>query len=40
VPREQSALLEISQTLASALKLKPALTLDQLRVIVEYTHAA
>lgn len=38
--REQSTLLEISQTLASALKLKPGLILDQLRVIVEYTHAA
>ncbi len=38
--REQSTLLEISQTLASALELKPGLILDQLRVIVEYTHAA
>ena len=37
--REQSALLEISQTLASALELQPALVLDQLRVIVEYTYA-
>ncbi len=37
--REQSTLLEISQTLASALELKPGLILDQLRVIVEYTHA-
>ena len=37
--REQSTLLEISQTLASALELQPALILDQLRVIVEYTHA-
>lgn len=37
--REQSALLEISQTLASALELKPGLILDQLRVMVEYTHA-
>jgi PAS domain S-box-containing protein len=37
--REQSALLEISQTLASALELQPALILDQLRVIIEYTHA-
>lgn len=36
---EQSALLEISQTLASALELKPGLILDQLRVIIEYTHA-
>lgn len=37
--REQSILLEISQTLASALELKPGLILDQLQVIVEYTHA-
>lgn len=37
--REQSALLEISQTLASALELKPGLILDQLRVIIEYTNA-
>lgn len=38
--REQATLLEISQTLASALELKPRLILDQLRMIVEYTHAA
>ena len=37
--REQAALLEISQTLASALEPQPALILDQLRVIIEYTHA-
>ncbi len=37
--REQTTLLEISQTLASALELKPGLILDQLRVIIEYTHA-
>ena len=37
--REQSTLLEISQTLASGLELKPGLILDQLRVIIEYTHA-
>ena len=37
--REQTTLLEISQTLASALDLKPGLILDQLRVIIEYTHA-
>ncbi len=37
--REQSTLLEISQTLASALELKPGLILDQLRVIIEYSHA-
>ncbi|MCZ7672126.1 MAG: hypothetical protein M5U34_35870 [Chloroflexi bacterium] len=37
--REQATLLEISQTLASALALEPGLILDQLQVIVEYTHA-
>ena len=37
--REQSTLLEISQTLASALELNPGLILDQLRVIIEYMHA-
>lgn len=37
---EQLMLLEISQTLTSTLELQPALILDQLRVIVEYTHAA
>jgi PAS domain S-box-containing protein len=37
--REQSTLLEISQTLASALELQPSLILDQLRVIIDYTHA-
>lgn len=37
--REQAILLEISQTLASALELKPRLILDQLRVLIEYTHA-
>jgi signal transduction histidine kinase len=37
--REQTTLLEISQTLASALELKPGLILDQMRVIIEYTHA-
>jgi PAS domain S-box-containing protein len=37
--REQSTLLDISQTLASALELQPGLILDQLRVIVEFTHA-
>jgi PAS domain S-box-containing protein len=37
--REQSTLREISQTLASALEPQPALILDQLRVIIEYTHA-
>lgn len=36
---EQTTLLEISQTLASALALKPGLILDQLRMIIEYTHA-
>jgi PAS domain S-box-containing protein len=38
--REQSILLEISHTLASTLELKPELILDQLSVIVKYTHAA
>jgi PAS domain S-box-containing protein len=38
--REQSTLLEISHTLASTLELKPELILDQLHVIVKYTHAA
>jgi signal transduction histidine kinase len=37
--REQATLLDISQTLASALELKPGLILDQLRVLIEYTHA-
>ena len=38
--REHFTLLTISQTLASALELKPGLILDQLRVIIDYTHAA
>ena len=37
--REQSTLLEISHTLASTLELQPGLILDQLRGIIEYTHA-
>ncbi len=37
--REQSTLLEISQTLAASLELKPGLILDQLRTIINYTHA-
>lgn len=37
--REQATLLEISQTLASGLELKPDLILDQLRKLIEYTHA-
>ncbi len=37
---EQSALLEISQTLASTLELQPGLILDQLRLLIKYTHAA
>ncbi len=36
---EQTALLEISQTLASTLELQPRLILDQLRVLIPYTHA-
>jgi PAS domain S-box-containing protein len=38
--REQSMLLEISRTLASALVLPPGLILEELRKVVEYTHAA
>jgi PAS domain S-box-containing protein len=38
--REQAALLDISHTLASALKLKPGLILDQMGMIIEYTQAA
>lgn len=38
--REQSTLLDISHTLASTLELKPDLILDQLRIIVKYTHAS
>ena len=37
--REQSALLEISHVLASTLELQPGLVLEQLRGIIEYTHA-
>ena len=37
--REQSTLLEISHTLASTLELQPGLILEQLRKIIEYTHA-
>jgi len=37
--REQATLLEISHTLASTLELQPGLILDQLREIIEYTHA-
>ena len=37
--REQSTLLEISHTLASALELQPGLILDQLQVIIDYTNA-
>ncbi len=37
--QEQSSLLEISQVLASTLELQPDLILDQLRVLVKYTHA-
>ncbi len=38
--REQSILLDISHALASSLELKPGLILDQLWVIIKYTHAA
>lgn len=37
---EQTILLEISQTLASELDLQPGLILDQLGVLIKYTHAA
>jgi PAS domain S-box-containing protein len=37
--QEQSTLLEISQILASTLELQPGLILDQLRVLIKYTHA-
>jgi PAS domain S-box-containing protein len=35
---EQATLLEISYTLASTLELQPGLILDQLRMIIKYTH--
>jgi hypothetical protein len=37
---EQSALLEISQNLVSTLELQPGLILDQLGVLIKYTHAS
>ncbi len=37
---EQSILLEISQTLASTLELRPGQILEQVGVVVKYTHAA
>ncbi len=37
---EQTTLLEISQTLASTLELQPGMILDQLGVLIKYTHAA
>jgi len=36
---EQATLLEISQTLASTLELQPGLILDQLGVLIKYSHA-
>ncbi len=36
---EQSTLLEVFQTLASTLELQPGLILDQLGVLIKYTHA-
>jgi PAS domain S-box-containing protein len=36
---EQAILLEISQTLASELDLRPGLILDQLGVLIQFTHA-
>lgn len=38
--REQTTLLEISQTLASTLELQPGLILDQLRGLINYSQAA
>ena len=38
--REQSMLLEVSRTLASTLEFPPGLILEELRKIIEYTHAA
>lgn len=38
--REQATLLAISHTLASALKLRPGLILDQMGMIIDYTQAA
>ncbi len=37
--REQTTLLEISHSLASTLELQPKLILEQLREIIDYTHA-
>ena len=37
--REQTTLLEISHSLASTLELQPGLILEQLREIIDYTHA-
>jgi len=37
--REQTALLEISHSLASTLELHPGIILEQLGKIIEYTHA-
>ncbi len=37
--REQITLLEISHTLASTLELQPGFILEQLRGVIEYTHA-
>jgi PAS domain S-box-containing protein len=37
---ELTTLLEISQTLASSLELKPELMLDQLGILIKYTHAS
>ena len=37
---EQSALLEISQTLASTLELQPGLILEKLSLLIKYTHAS
>lgn len=37
---ENAILLEISQILASTLEFEPGLILDQLRVLIQYTHAS
>lgn len=36
---EQTTLLEVSQALAATLELQPGMILDQLKVLIKYTHA-
>ena len=38
--QEQSTLLQISHAMASTLELQPYLILDQLKVLIKYTHAS